>query len=264
MRKLPEDDEGEKELDRLACEPWMIEYLKLNPDYPHWGPGDDYMAPTNKEHGGWNSSLEVESWKAFGPWSLDDYNECVHFYFELNRLHKVCVTCGRSGYNPATKEIADTFYDFEGTGQRWSDKITQDEVDALIAEGRLRAWLEGEWKTVSRTAEEVNAANRGGAKYSLGASDLMHDAFNINILIKTRAKRLGVYGLCPMCEGEGYQFTQPQGQMNLVVWMLHPRKGAARGVRILNLSKKEAMKARQWLSKAAERNAARFAKVQAL
>jgi hypothetical protein len=34
---------------------------------------------------GWGVSQEVASWSAFGPWELNELNECVHFYFELDR-----------------------------------------------------------------------------------------------------------------------------------------------------------------------------------
>lgn len=39
-----------------------------------------------------------------------------------------CKSCGGTGLNPATKVLSDTFYDFENTGQRWCDKITDDEA----------------------------------------------------------------------------------------------------------------------------------------
>ncbi len=83
MRALPKNKSDHKELERLNVAPWMVEYLKLNPDYPHWGPGEDYMA--GSESNGWSASLEIDGWATFGPWSLDDMNECVHFYFELDR-----------------------------------------------------------------------------------------------------------------------------------------------------------------------------------
>lgn len=77
---------------------------------------------------------------------------------------KTCKICNGSGYNPATRQIADYFYDLEGYGIRWRydygfapdgtltdrppwriigwtrawhNRITQDEVEALVAHGRL-------------------------------------------------------------------------------------------------------------------------------
>jgi hypothetical protein len=117
-----------------------------------------------------------------------------------------CAACDQQGYNKATKQIADDFYDFERTGRRWVDKITQDEVQALVDAGRLlhftHTWKRGEgWKRREDgyipSADEVNAAQ--------SARDLAiwHDAINRGILIEARAKRLGVWGDCPNCGGQG-------------------------------------------------------------
>lgn len=280
MRTLPEDEDDQKELERLNVEPWMVEHLKLNPEYVHWGPGEDYMSTKGES---WEASQEVDSWSAFGPWKLDELNECVHFYFELDRPSKKCDACGQSGYNPETKIIADTFYDHGdfgidfgtmtihgslagaqlprgATGRRWCDDITQDEVDALVAAGRLRSFdaAKREWVSVPRTASEVNAANAHGAKHH---HELDHDGISRGILIETRAKRLGVWGLCPACEGHGYVFTAPRGHLNVVLWILHPRKGCSRGVRVRNLSDSDADSAKQWLRESARRNAQRFGKL---
>jgi hypothetical protein len=117
-----------------------------------------------------------------------------------------CRACGGSGYNPATRAIADDFYDFARTGRQWCDKITQDEVAALIAEGRLhdfthrfepgKGWVKIEPEPVV-SANAVNEWSRGG---------MGHDALNRIILIEARATRLGVYGKCAACDGHGYYF----------------------------------------------------------
>ena len=112
-----------------------------------------------------------------------------------------CQACDGTGLNPATKELHDTWYDYPTNTHHWCDKLTQDEVDALVAEGRLRSWnAEGRcWETGPRTAEEVNAANRRGSR----SPDFEHDCLNRWICIKHRARRLGVYGECTYCSGEG-------------------------------------------------------------
>lgn len=158
-----------------------------------------------------------------------------------------CNLCDGSGYNTATKQIDDDFYSFEDPHRAWCDEITQDEVQALVDEGRLmhftHTWEQGEgwkpkqWETQGfwcpqcrtsvpqlspehhsglctecntgmellegsdprlhiPTAAEVNACNR------LGGFD-HHDGINRFILIEARAKRLGVFGKCAMCNGEG-------------------------------------------------------------
>ena len=117
-----------------------------------------------------------------------------------------CKTCDQQGTNQATKEIADNFYgDGRADPNRWCDKITQDEVEALVREGRLmdltHTWSrEQRWRPKDPpympTADEVNRLN---ARASLNG----HDAINRWILIKARAQRLGVYGDCPRCGGHG-------------------------------------------------------------
>lgn len=116
-----------------------------------------------------------------------------------------CNLCDESGYNTATKQIADDFYSFEDRSRAWYDKITQDEAQALVDQGRLKdfthTWKQGEgWKRREDgyipTAEEVNAYQHRGCLDG-------HDAINRSILIEARATRLGVFGKCSVCNGEG-------------------------------------------------------------
>jgi hypothetical protein len=119
-----------------------------------------------------------------------------------------CKGCDASGENPATKKIADAFYgDGPSDPRRWCDRITQDEVEALQAKGRLRRWnREGGWETVpGLTAAEVNAAQARGF-----GGDFGHDAINRWILVETRARRLGVYGKCEFCDGDGEIWATPE------------------------------------------------------
>lgn len=287
MRSPPTDEDEEAELAALNPAPWMRRFLDLNPSYTGWGPHEDYMA---KKGEGWDSRIE-SSWAGFlgTEKRLDNWNEIVHFYFQIGRDSERCDPCGGCGLNPASREISETFYDHgdlaidftamimtggidafvkaqrpEGaTGRLWCDKITQDEVDALLAANRLRYWggREAGWISGPLTADEVNAANLGGAG---GVDGLRHDGINRMILVETRCKRLGVWGNCEKCDGHGYVFTSEDGYLDLVLWMLHPRKGASRGVRIMKLSEAEAKETLGFLRRAAERNAERFAKVVAL
>jgi hypothetical protein len=248
MRRAPADASDAADLERLNAQPWMVDALKANPSYLGWGVHEDYMA---KDGDGWDSRVLVPSWSAL-EFQLDELNECVNFYFHINRKSEQCGACGGAGYNPATKQIADDFYDFDRTGRRWVDKITQDEADALVAARRCGIWVGNEWTHPPRTAESINAENQPRA-------GMGHDAINRGILIETRAKRLGVWGLCPSCEGHGYVFTEPAAKLFLTLWMLHPRKGCSRGVEIQDVREEDLPAARAWLLKAAERNAARFA-----
>lgn len=244
MRTAPTGDDDRKELDRLNAEPWMTECLSLNPSYVHWGPGEDYMSTRGD---GWGASQEADTWEAFGPWGLDDLNEMVNFYFEVTRAAVTCEACDGSGENPATKKIADAFYDFDGTGERWCDNITQDEADALAEKGRVPK---------GTSAADINAANRsGGPMARLG-----HDGINRWILVETRAKRLGVNGTCETCGGHGHVFTAPAATLGIVLWYLHPRKGCSRGVRVKEIRRDELPAVLAFLKTAADRNAERFAK----
>lgn len=118
MRTYPSDDYDKEELERLNAEPWMVELLKCNPDYPFWGNYEDYMIKDS----GWDARAEIES--VSDLWELDDLNEVVNFYFEIIRESHKCESCDGSGLNPETKQISDDWYDFANTGRRWCENIT--------------------------------------------------------------------------------------------------------------------------------------------
>lgn len=136
-----------------------------------------------------------------------------------------CEPCGGTGRNPETRRLLDTFYGDGDHGDGWGLGLTQDEVDALVASGRLpeltrlprtdeqRVALEaqraaggGYWMKEQNghrpTAEEVNAWAR--------TSFPGHDGVNQWIALEVRAKRLGVFGRCSLCKGDGQYFTEPR------------------------------------------------------
>jgi hypothetical protein len=162
-------------------------------------------------------------------------NEVWTGYINPHRNYsRKCHDCGESGLNPASRELWEAWYDSGGHGnrwwyeysngqackiieaypgacKRWSDKLTQDEVDALVKEGRFSGrthnWIEGTgWveknPPVKITAEEVNASHSlsGGGH---------HDAINQGICFRVRANRFGIYGKCEVCGGEGRVITNP-------------------------------------------------------
>ncbi len=72
MRHWPKDEYDQKDLARLNAEPWMVDLLKVNPEYTCWGPYEDYMGrpgrdepketnPREKNHG-WESRMLFPSW----------------------------------------------------------------------------------------------------------------------------------------------------------------------------------------------------------
>jgi hypothetical protein len=231
----PNDEYDRRDLEKLNAEPWMVECIKLNPEYPHWGPHEDYMIKTGSA--GWDSPQTCDTWSSFGPWELNDLNEVVNFYFCIRRPSERCKACDGSGLNPRTKVLHDQFYNV------WRHKITQEELDMLVAEGRF---------VRKPTLERVNAENLPGAAH------LGHDGINQMLLVKARATRLGFYGLCETCHGEGYVYTAPKAHLGLVLWVLHPRKGASRGVEIERIERAELPAAISFLREAARRNAKRF------
>lgn len=102
-----------------------------------------------------------------------------------------CKACDGSGFNPATKQLLDDWYDFSNSGSKWHNRLTQDEVDALVEYNRLREFTQNGQRP---TAEMVNRACERQS---------IHDAINRFICLEVRAKRLGVYGQCKYCGGDG-------------------------------------------------------------
>lgn len=233
---------------RLNAEPWQLELLKANPSYLGWGPHEDYMCGEGEV---WSSRIIVPTWAEFGPWKLDELNECVNFYFEVNRASEDCKTCGGNGYHPDAQRVANSFYPHQcdqidiPRSEAWHDKITQDEVQALVDGGRLR-------DVKSPTAAEVNEAQH---KPGFGR----HDGINRMILIDARLKRLGLPQHCPTCEGHGSVFTEPAAHVSLVLWWLHPRKGCSRGIEVTTIQQADLPAVAKFLREAADRNATRFA-----
>ena len=124
----------QEDAERINAEQWQLDLLKLNPEYVHWGPYEDYMI----KESGWDSRQFFDDWDSFGPWELNELNECK-FYFSVNRKSEECKICGGNGYHSDAQEIVNTFYaHMNDSGIHWNDKITQDELDALVKEGRIK------------------------------------------------------------------------------------------------------------------------------
>ncbi|WCF11641.1 hypothetical protein NDS46_30305 (plasmid) [Paenibacillus thiaminolyticus] len=239
MRKYPTDKYELEELEELNAEPWMVEMLKKNPDYVWWGNFEDYMI---KDTSGWDSRKTFDTVDE-GLWELDELNELINFYFEVNRKYIQCDSCDSTGYNLETKKIADDWYDLTNTGRRWCSDITQDEVDVLWDNSRLKCTFKEK-----PTAEQVN-------------SRFEHDGINRSICIEQRAKRLGVYGFCSECNGRGFIYTEDEAKLSLQLWIIHPRKGSSRGVFIKEVKKHEIDRVIKHLKEAKERNNERFSRL---
>lgn len=242
-----------EEIKEMKAKPWQINLLKMNPEYTSWGPHEDYMWVKGE---GWNSPIIKESWQDFSDWKLDDYNECVNFYFELNRKSENC-SCG-DGYHPEARSVVDSFYNHRApNGVGWRDKITQDEYEVLLKEGRVdcKNYNLPKEEREYLTLEEVNYQN------SPQGRGMGHDSINQHILVQARLSRLGIPMLCPLCNGKAYNYVEDFATVSLILWMLHPRKGASRGVEIKNIKKKDLPEVFAYLREAAQRNANRFSKI---
>ena len=251
-----------RELEQLKAKPWQVELLKKNPSYVYWGNFEDYMSGGE----GWRSPLEFAHIEDGGLFELDDYNELVHFYFEVARKSKECSHCEGMNLNPATKQLQDDWYSFDKVewvyltgGKRyndlaWQNHLTEVEIEALVKAGRLRDLLEEsvhyeeeteswyKWENREKvkasrpnmpTPEQVNEWNQKG---------MGHDAINQWVAVEARAKHLGVYGECEQCAEHGFDYIEPEAKVSLQLWYLHPRKGASRGVYIKEIFEQDVPK----------------------
>lgn len=146
-----------------------------------------------------------------------------------------CPQCDGGGLNEESALLAEAFYGSNKYGTRWGENITQEEVGALVAEGRLmdftHTWnaTPGEgWKPKNPpympTAEEVNALNQGSRRGFAG-----HDGINRWVLIETRARRLGIWGKCSKCEGEGTLWPDKTTKQRCEDWYDNERFGPPEG-----------------------------------
>jgi hypothetical protein len=144
----------------------------------------------------------------------------------------ICEHCEGSGYNSATLEIHNSWYSFHDREWEWTDEqqtrrynkkawcnnLEQADVDALVRTGRLmdfthtwtpeRGWVKKDPPYVP-TAEEVNKWDI----HSLG-----HDAINRGICVKVKALRLGVWGVCDYCNGDGELFGSAEDKHKCETW----------------------------------------------
>ncbi len=133
-----------------------------------------------------------------------------------------CKSCGCSGLNPETKKLSDDWYTHLRTDglEGWGHHLEQEDVQALIDADRLwdftrkprtpeqaaivkkkiddggNSWLPKSNGYIP-TAQEVNEWNKKG---------MGHDGINQWICVEARAMRMGIYGECEFCKGDGFIF----------------------------------------------------------
>lgn len=143
-----------------------------------------------------------------------------------------------SGGTPAVRAFAErnvnSAPDFYGTGEpaivreaqrlanlwngQWCHHLSQDDVDALVAAGRLmdftHTWTpETRWQKieppVTPTAEQVNEWSLHG---------FGHDGINASVAVSARCKREGHPELCERCEGHGSIEAYPGQRAEAEAW----------------------------------------------
>lgn len=260
----PNDKYDVEEAERLGAPKWMLDLLQMNPGYTCWGPGEDYMKGPEEPgtHGGWDAAVVCDTWKNFSFTRQDDLNVVANFYFEAVRDSETCPTCGGNGYHPRSHYVVDSFYGANGSG--WSASITMDELQALLDAGRCRKWDPDtktwmDQKANQKLLDEVNQANK-----RVGLGDYSHDAINRGILVRARCERIGLPVTCNHCKGQGSVFTAPDTHLELVLWMLHPRKGCSRGVIVKNILPEEVPEVFKYLREARTLMMERFGKIPAV
>lgn len=105
----------------------------------------------------------------------------------------------------------------------WSHHLDQDDVDALVAEGRLRelthrfeqgqGWVEDGTRP-SPTARQVNEWSISGG--------FGHDAINAWVVISASCKRRRIDPICSACAGRGYSWKSEEARVLHENWMPTP------------------------------------------
>lgn len=108
----------------------------------------------------------------------------------------------------------------------WSHHLNQDDVDALVKDGRLHdfthtwskedGWVRREDGYVP-TAREVNVWSLAG---------MGHDAINQHVCIEARCERMGFEKTCPVCKGTGEIWDSKENEKKCEDWVeTEPPKG---------------------------------------
>jgi hypothetical protein len=107
----------------------------------------------------------------------------------------------------------------EHFNQQWSHHLNQDDVDALVREGRLidftHTFTKGiGWQPkdpqVMPTAEEVNRWSISGA--------MGHDSINQWVVVKAELERQGKSSTCEHCQGHGFTWPSLEAEAEYENW----------------------------------------------
>jgi hypothetical protein len=242
----------QEEAEYAGAEQWQLDLLKTMPESVFQLPNENGMATKDK---GFESSIIFYNWQKFCLWESDGFTECVNFNFSLPHEIIKCDQCLENGYPGEAQYIVNSFYPGRNSSrEHWYDKITQDEMQALVEFNRIQYLTEDEIDGyVPTTAEEINTGIQEGY-YG-------YDAIDQSILIQARLKRLELPMFCDNCQGYGEFYPASKTHVSLSLWLIDPHKGSSQYIRIKNIQRDELQSVLEYLRVAANRNAQRFEKV---
>lgn len=101
---------------------------------------------------------------------------------------------------------------------QWSHHLNQEDVNALVADGRLRdfthTWTRGEgWQEKSPPVVPAAAQVNEWSLHGMG-----HDSINASICVSARCKREGYDDTCPACGGHGSVEKYPGQRAEAEAW----------------------------------------------
>lgn len=101
----------------------------------------------------------------------------------------------------------------------WSDKLVQEEIDALVEDGRLKDFTHT-WTKEDGWQPREGAKNPTPDEVAIwGSRGIGHDAINQWSCIKARAKRFGITDLkCEKCGGSGEFWANPEDKVAAEEW----------------------------------------------
>ena len=134
--------------------------------------------------------------------------------------------CKKDGWNLGTVEQEAQRLSRECFDNKWLHHLSQEDVDALIAEERLwdftHTWTKGKGWEPKDPMPVVTAAMVN--EWSL--SGMSHDGCSSGVCIEARCKKDGKPYLCSKCEGNGHIWPSPEDEKRYADWeSTQPPKG---------------------------------------
>lgn len=179
----PDDEQNDESL-RLNAPEWMLDTLKLNPDYV----------------GSWDVTKRYSPDEILKALHSDELNEIAAFYFEISRKAEYCPDCEGDGYNPSTHELNTAFNEqFRFShGTSWSNVLPANEIELLKVNGRFGMPLDAITRDILVKYRAEQAGVYGLCNTCEGWGDLfIDDAPRLNLHVWMIQPRTGrTHGVC--------------------------------------------------------------------